>query len=943
MAVQPSIRVQVEANSRRRYALCGTRLYSVAMLDGQFPDMGWHQPGEMGGVWAPPLKLLDGYWLGLRELAPLAAPHAWAEVAEVLALQGQGTERGLGNVVWLTSAASWEIAPEGVTVSYPVPALGVQVRRREWIVPDESALVIEVTICEPDLDAAPRELECCFVVRSDLHGAWLAERHGWVDGEDVPAYDAALAAVIVRDALHPSWEVCVGASEEPVAWQVGNEVWGPERTGGRGTGAALWYRWRIMPGLPALLRFVIAGPGRDGQPASALFARLARIAERAFSENAHRRGPQRPPAEPINFPLQPSAASAVRPFSSPIADGSPDGSSPEDTEIEPGGTQGDMEDAHRRASEAFCVPFTQCVLQSPDPVLDEVFAWSKASTAWLMLDVPSVGRAVMAGLPDFPWWFGCDIAYGVLPMLAAGQTVAASASLRTLATIGQRSDAHGMVPHEVVSHGLAVFRGNLVEMPLFVRALYHTYRWTGDRALLTDLFPFCLRGLQDWLLGTCLEPGAEVPQGSSIVETPEMAAGLQVLDVAAYLVEALDLLAELASDMGQEDVAAGLRARAGRIRCHVRDAWWLPEERLFGDIYASRAELQALLRSLESREKRYPTQLTSIATLRRALAAAGEPQIASSGRRGGPLPQPSPPAGREPEAAHARLLLPPACGGTKGGGPLAGAARGNERSERGTDERSGSGTYPMGAGATARRPWFLGHMVQALAADAGLPDRDQATALLERLETHEWTAEFGLVLNAITNRKVMTLPTSALAAGEARYGRPDRALDAIRRMANAFGAAMPGTLSEYAPDGGCFLQLWSSYGIIWPIVHYFFGLRPDVAARRLVCAPQRPSAWPYARLSAVVVGSAQVSIVLTAMAEGLQVRLETTDPDWEVELGVVAPDGASISGATLNGAPVALRQAQLAAHEGREAWVAPAARGATSYELVTSWSGTNVV
>jgi hypothetical protein len=91
--------------SQRWYALCGTRLYCIATQTGTFPDTGWHVPDEMGGVWAPPIKLLDGYWLGVREEG--REPH------------------------WLTSATTWQRAADGVTLRYVVPTLGIELTRRD--------------------------------------------------------------------------------------------------------------------------------------------------------------------------------------------------------------------------------------------------------------------------------------------------------------------------------------------------------------------------------------------------------------------------------------------------------------------------------------------------------------------------------------------------------------------------------------------------------------------------------------------------------------------------------------------------------------------------------------------------------------------------------------------------------------------------------------------
>jgi hypothetical protein len=778
----------------------------VATLAGGFPDHGSHQPQEMGGVWSPPLKLLDGYWLGLRA-------------------RGQ-------TVQWLTAPDTWRMSTDGVTLSYALPALGIAVERREWIVPDEPALIVDVTLSRQPTATwkDTLTLTCCLAMRSDLHGAWLAEeRLGWADGGDAAIYDTSSGAVLLLDVLHPRWEVCVGATQLPIAWRAGADVWGPERTSGRGIGASLSYRCRMMPTHPKQMRFVIAGAANDTTSASSVFARLA-------------------------WPGSNAASSGSADDTADVARS--------------------LRQAECAAKERFHAPFTRCLLQSPDAHLNAVFAWAKAWASMLMLDVPGVGRAAMAGLPEFPWWFGCDLAYGVLPMLPAGQADEADASLRTLAALSQQANKSGAVAHEIVSHGLVAHRGNLVETPLFVRALYHTYRWTGNRALLEELFPFCLQGIEQWALGACLEPGERAPQGSSIVETPEMAAGFQALDVAAYLVEALDLLGSLADELSQSETAKRLHAQADALRRHLREDWLLPTERLFGDVRASRIELETLQQRLESLPNLDSSARSSSALLCRALAED-----------------------RQPEAdPH------------------------------------------------LRRPWLLFHMTQALAADAGLPDRAQAAELLDRLETPEWTETYGVVLNAAANRRVMTLPTGALAVGEARYGRANEALVTMQRMMAAFGAQMPGTLSEYATDegagadGGCFLQLWSNYGIVWPVVHYFFGLRPDVANRHLMCVPQLPDAWPSARLSAVPLGDTEVDVELVAEPDGLRVRLEIGAADWEVSLGAVLPVGASVINATLNGEAVALRPARLAEYEGRETWLAPTRRRTTHYDLRVSWS-----
>jgi len=56
-------RSAIDNLAQKRYAAAGDRAYAIGMLDGSFPPIGTRIRGEMGGVWAPPIKLLSGYWL----------------------------------------------------------------------------------------------------------------------------------------------------------------------------------------------------------------------------------------------------------------------------------------------------------------------------------------------------------------------------------------------------------------------------------------------------------------------------------------------------------------------------------------------------------------------------------------------------------------------------------------------------------------------------------------------------------------------------------------------------------------------------------------------------------------------------------------------------------------------------------------------------------------
>ena len=56
-------------NKGQPYVTAGDRTYLIGTQDGNFPDMGEHVPGEMGGLWLHPIKLMDGFWATVTDMA----------------------------------------------------------------------------------------------------------------------------------------------------------------------------------------------------------------------------------------------------------------------------------------------------------------------------------------------------------------------------------------------------------------------------------------------------------------------------------------------------------------------------------------------------------------------------------------------------------------------------------------------------------------------------------------------------------------------------------------------------------------------------------------------------------------------------------------------------------------------------------------------------------
>lgn len=64
LATGPQMSVSSRLPDRREVA-AGQRSYSQGYEDGRFYANGFHAAVEMGGIWAPPLKLADGIWFGV--------------------------------------------------------------------------------------------------------------------------------------------------------------------------------------------------------------------------------------------------------------------------------------------------------------------------------------------------------------------------------------------------------------------------------------------------------------------------------------------------------------------------------------------------------------------------------------------------------------------------------------------------------------------------------------------------------------------------------------------------------------------------------------------------------------------------------------------------------------------------------------------------------------
>lgn len=487
-------------------ATTGDRVQIICSQNGLFPDS-WdqdHVPHEQWGIWAPPIKLLDGFWLAIHNKAT-------------------------GVTGWLTEADACQVYGPHTEFNYRIGPL--QVMRRDFVPDGIVGAIISITVQMP-ADFTD-ELELLAFVRSDLRPGWLGEEIGMQDGPDSVEANNQQSQVIFRDVLNP-WSVIVGSTTTTRQISL-NEDTIPFLTNGDGA--------------TALLRFTFH-PKRAGVLQSKLI----------FAGSAHA------------FDQAKEAYGTLRVESSNLVEAK---------------------------NVTYLALARTNVLQTTDAQLNLAFQWAKFTTQMLAYQTHRDGPAVAGGLPTYPWWFGIDSEYSVLPMLQVGLFDLTKSTLRLIkaASEERNPDEPGRVIHELSTTGVVFNPGNIMETPVFTRAVYQTWCWTGDHAFLEEFYPFCKQGLLDYTLTRCDADGDLCASGPSIIETLEMHAGFETIDTASYTWEALVCLQKMATALGDTALLTELEAKAAELVERIRTEWWLPAEGLFADV---RASVQEVLEKLDA-------------------------------------------------------------------------------------------------------------------------------------------------------------------------------------------------------------------------------------------------------------------------------------------------------------------------------------------------------
>jgi hypothetical protein len=502
----------------RRYVATGSRGYVVGTQTGQFPAMGWHVEGEMGGIWSPPLKLLDGIWF--------AVDGDWLEAAEEFE-SGYGhvnmryPDRGdlsvsrtdfvpdgrRGALVGLTFAAG--DAEERFSLTVDAHSELMSAYPWEWTTPSQETFNL-------DDDASTR------------HGRLQFRERGTPPAENATEHD---------------WVAVVGTDRDPTNAETGDGYFGPQTAAavdsdsGNGVGGRLEYEVTVEANETETVWVAVGGAESGPADAHSELDALLDDPVGALATKIEDRLELRDRTR-LELPGDERLQHAIDWSKQNLADSV-------------------------QVAENLQLRITNEGQEYPEPVgdVDEV-------------------RFLGAGFPDYPWLFATDGEYTAYASVAVGQFEPIKDHLRALRDVSEIVNGDsGKVVHEVVTDGSVYFGtlddpGNTDETSKFPSAVALVWRWTGDDEFRDEMYDFAKRNMR-YVVEELDADGDDWPEGQGNVEREGM--GEEKLDVAVYTIRGLYDLADMARSKGDGRTLSWAQRRADEMRREFEEAWWIPE------------------------------------------------------------------------------------------------------------------------------------------------------------------------------------------------------------------------------------------------------------------------------------------------------------------------------------------------------------------------------
>jgi hypothetical protein len=176
-----------------------------------------------------------------------------------------------------------------------------------------------------------------------------------------------------------------------------------------------------------------------------------------------------------------------------------------------------------------------------------------------------------------------------------------------------------------------------------------------------------------------------------------------------------------------------------------------------------------------------------------------------------------------------------------------------------------------------------------------------------------------------SERNVFTLNSAIAAVSEGNYGRLGDNQQGVYVKGNARSQLdpslweMPGAMPEIVPGGdfganidrlfterSMVMQAWGAYGVLWPVIHQWLGVSPELGRGRVAVVPQLPEGQAKAAADKIKLGALAIDVTARHQGSTFTTRV-TRHGSIDLRIGAVLPDGATVASATLNGSPVKVK------------------------------------
>ena len=525
-------RSTTEKLNLKRYVAAGDRAYVIGSEDGRFPPMGWHIRGEMGGVWAHPIKLLDGYWFSV-------------------------------DGAWLPAATRFTSGAGYVQMNFPTTG-GLDVTRTEFS-PDGSPVTLTgLTLRNPG--STSRSFRLTMDARSEVMAAypwgWTTPNAKEFNGKDQGSYDPSTGTLTFQESGKP-WYAAVRASVAPNQGVVNSASWGPvtedQRAGylenGNGTGGSL--RWNLTVGGGQETTLWVAAAGSQNSRTEATGALTTALKN---------------PSNLLTQKVNARQALLAR----------TDVSLPDAT----------LEDAFDWGK-LNMADLTRTVTDAKIRDVDEGRAYPAPVATIPKLTGIGAGYP---DYPWYFGTDGAYTAYPLVASGQWDTAMSHLRSIRDVSRVTNGSTGkvvHEVVTDGSVYWGTNDDPGNTNETAQFATAVDLLWRWSGDNRFRDEMYGFVRDGMRyitsasgcptsnPSAEGTCDDDGDGWPEGYGMVERPGM--GEEKLDNTAYTWQALRALQRMAQSKGDAATAAWADAKADAMEARFDAAWWMTAEDLYAD------------------------------------------------------------------------------------------------------------------------------------------------------------------------------------------------------------------------------------------------------------------------------------------------------------------------------------------------------------------------